>query len=380
MWSQRYPQLGELIQTGKLQEAQAIVDRELALDPGQPELIYWQAVLHLIGNRVEQAYQILNGLEQEGRAMTPHQMLLGQIYESQQDWERAAEIYRKLLAQVNLPKARLGLALSEFKLRNYDAAIEMLQPMATENAPAEVPHLLGLAHLGKGDLPTAAQQLATAVRRAPEDARYHYDFGLVLMQGQKLEAAVQEFQRAAELQPDWPEAFLYQGRALHDLNRGDDARQAFLEAARLNPKLPLLQYHLGLLEKGRGNSDEAIQHFEKEIELGTRYPPCYFHLAELSSRHGEPERSRELAETAVQLAPDNAEYRLLAAKLALNQDDTGAAEAHLQVALALDPESGPTHYLQGRLLQTQGKPEEAAREFAEARRLSDLKSQRTGKP
>lgn len=379
-WGQQYARVGELIETGDLQAAQEVVERGLAAAPRHPELLYWRSVLYLKQGRTERALTILSGLETEGRALPPHRLLLGQIYESQEKWAEAAATYRDLLAQATFPRARWGLAYSEFKQRRYAAAIEALEPMATDSASADVIHLLGLAYFGKGDLPKAAEYLGRAVALAPDQARYHFDLGLARLQGKLLQAAARAFRRASELQPDWPQAWLYLGRSLHDLNRGDEARSAFAKAESLDPDLPLLQYHFGMLEKGRGNFESAIEHFEEELRRGSDYPPCRFHLAELLSRRGRRERARELAEQAVRLDPDNAEYRLLAARLALDENQTIIAEAHLNVALKVAPDSGPGHYLKGRLLQAQGKHDEAAAAFAEARRLSDLKSHRTGRP
>ena len=44
-------------------------------------------------------------------------------------------------------------------------------------------------------------------QKVPEEAKRHFDYGMAAAKMEDFEAAVKEFEQAARLAPDWPEAF-----------------------------------------------------------------------------------------------------------------------------------------------------------------------------
>ncbi|MEE8585679.1 MAG: tetratricopeptide repeat protein, partial [Acidobacteriota bacterium] len=159
-------------------------------------------------------------------------------------------------------------------------------------------------------------------------------------------------------------------------NLTEDALKSFQQAERLNPRLPLLHHHYGLLHRGRGEFDQAVAEFEKEIASGANYPPSHFHLADLLFNRQEYRRSAALAQKAVQLSPGNAAFRLLAAKLAIQDQNWASAEEHIQAALVSEPASSQAYFQLGRLRQAQGRTDQAGQAFEMSRRLADQKSGR----
>ncbi len=372
---QEFPQIQQLISGGRLDEAERQIEEGLKRFPRHPELLYWKSALQWEKGRGAEAIETLQGVLESGYAGPPHYDLLGHIYQSRQEWDQAVRVYSEALGKAKRPQWALNLAYAQFKSGRFDEAIATLGPFADGANPRAL-HLAGLSYFALKNLGDAASSLEQAIRLDPSDPMVHYDLGLVYLQTERFQAAADQFRQATVLKPDWADAQLYLGRALHDANLADDALAAFQAAQSLDPNLSLLHHHFGLLHKGRGEYDKAVGEFERELAAGTQYAATYYQLAEILYNRGEKERSSQLLSRAIELEPDNAEYRLQACKQALAARQHETAAAHLERALALDPQSSSGYYLKGRLLQAQGNIDEAKAAFEQSRRLADRKSRR----
>ncbi len=374
---QQYPELASLINEGKLSEAEKILDSELARTPGNPELVYWKAAIAIKAGRPAEAEKTLSGIIDTPGARPPHFLLLADIYNSRREWAKSAGVYRKALAQQYSPRLAYNLGLAEFQAKNYEGAIEAIEPLTKDRkVDPSFNHLLGLSYFGLNDYTKALPHLRVAAEEAPDNPNRQYDYALALLQAEELEAAVSYFRKTIQLQPSWARAHLYLGRALHDQNLSEDALEQFRQAERLNSALPLLHHHYGLAYRGRGEFDRAIAEFELEIAAGSNHPATFFQLAELLLNRQQSERAGVLVDRAIRQSPANVDYRLLAAKLAMKENRLEEADRHLAAALQATTTDNRVYFQLGRLRQLQGRSEEARRAFDRSRELADRKSGR----
>ena len=79
--------------------------------------------------------------------------------------------------------------------------------------------------------------------------------------------AVQQYQQALRLQPDYALAHNNLGHAL--LAPGEDGRGAapFPEAARLDPQNAGAHYNIGLIARARGDMSQTIERFREAVRL-----------------------------------------------------------------------------------------------------------------
>jgi len=155
-----------------------------------------------------------------------------------------------------------------------------------------------------------------------------------------IEDAIEIERRALSIDPDLADAHSWLGAALLSLGRTDDAIAAIREAIRLEPDNG--QAHQALARAywvGRGDFAAAIPEFEKAIELNPDAGYSYLQLALLLAWEGQYARAEDVSRRAVEL-----------------QDQYISGNAGLQVVGA-----------NGRL----GRPAEATRHFARARKLFD---------
>ncbi len=127
----------------------------------------------------------------------------------------------------------------------------------------------------------SAGKMNNSVRQSWDYYEAFYNRGIESLESENYEQAVEDFTRAAESQPKWPEPYLNRGRALRHLQRYDEALQDILHsigADRLNASG---YYHLGLVYADLEEYGKAIRSFNRAVGLKPDYTLAYFHRAEV---------------------------------------------------------------------------------------------------
>lgn len=97
----------------------------------------------------------------------------------------------------------------------------------------------------------------------------------------QLAAAIELYEKAIAIVPEFPEAELQRGNALLSLGRIDDAEKAFRRAVELRPEWTLALANLGSLLVGKRQNDEAETLLLRAISLDDMNFPAYAALTEL---------------------------------------------------------------------------------------------------
>ena len=193
----------------------------------------------------------------------------------------------------------------------------------------------------KGDYPAALQEWRKAVDLDPEDgkARYHLAFALDKV-GQSDEAIVQ-YQKAVEYDPN--NAAAYSSLAV-DLTRegkleaGIDAYEKSLE---IEPKNALAESNLAaaLIEAGR--TDEAVGHIQKALALDPEFADAHNLLGIVLARAQRLDEAVSHLEKAVALSPDSLEYRFNLGRVLAARHSFAEAIPHFEKAVELSGAQEP---------------------------------------
>lgn len=141
----------------------------------------------------------------------------------------------------------------------------------------------------------------------------HSNYGVVLMEQERYDEAVEHFERSLELNPEGPHAHhnlaeIFELRG--ELNRAIEHREKLVE---INPKNTdaLLAIARGHMVQGRLAEAETV--LRRALEVDPELAPAYVGLAQIHHERGEYERAAARASRAVELDPDNLPGLLAAA-------------------------------------------------------------------
>lgn len=225
-----------------LGDTAATVDSLLMLQqsfPTDPEVLYIST--HYFSQIANQAAQ---RLAQTAPTSAQLQKLNAEALESQGKWDDAITAYRKILEQY--PKEpQVHYRIARILLDQYSA------PEVTEKA--------------KGEL---QQELAIN----PDSSAAEFILGEIARRAADWNTAVTHFQRAAELDAGFSEAYLASGMSLAGAGKFVEAIPALEKYVKMQPEDPAGHYQLAIAYSRTGNKQAAEREMELRKNAGQKTP------------------------------------------------------------------------------------------------------------
>lgn len=190
------------------------------------------------------------------------------------------------------------------------------------------------------------------------------------------ERALELYEEALQMKPDFAEAVFQKAAALISLKRLPEAEKSYRRAIELRPAWPLPPAALGLLlVRTAGREKEAEPLLRRALELDAKNLTATVALAELRARAGDANDAAALWKRATDLKPDEATLWVERARAELSAKDSTGALKSFDRALVID--NANVEALLGRadLLISSGEKERALADVRalEAQAKSDWK-------
>jgi tetratricopeptide (TPR) repeat protein len=190
--------------------------------------------------------------------------------------------------------------------RLFRKALE-INPLALEAR-----YNLGLALAQTGDTDAAIEQFTAVIgyrKGAARDAEALYNLGNLLLEKDRAEEALRNFDDAVAADPGRPQIHVSRGLALAALQRLPAAAAAFRSAVALDPENATARYHLGRALVATGAFEEAVTEFRAALALKPDFAEAHNNLGVTLAELGRREEALTHFREAVRLAPDYAEAR-----------------------------------------------------------------------
>lgn len=190
------------------------------------------------------------------------------------------------------------------------------------------------------------------------------------------ERALELYEEALQLRPDFPEAEFQKAAALVALKRLPEAEKSYRRAMELRRTWALPPATLGLLlARTPGREREAEPLLRRALELDPKNLTAAVALAELSTRRGDAAESAALWRRATELKADDASLWVARARAELAVKDAASALKSFGRALEVDPANVEARLGRVDLLLNSGEKERALEDVRplEAQAKSDWK-------
>ena len=240
------------------------------------------------------------------------------------------------------PSTDVASALQRYEAGAFDDAAEMLAA-ALERSPDDpiALRLRGLALTRAGKATEGLPLLARARAIAPQQPLAHLHYGVGLHAMKRFAEAAEIFRACLALLPGNPAPALNLAAALLDLDQVDTARSAAREAVTRAPDLATAHYTLGLAEMAARAFTAARDALTKAVQLDPRLTKAWISLGAARYRLGDAQGAAAATNKALAIEPQNSIAEAnLAVFLALRGDQEGAIR-RLRAALARDPDCVP---------------------------------------
>lgn len=257
-----------------------------------------------------------------------------------------------------IQRERLQQAFADLHAGRLDIARRAFSGLCGD-ASVGVDAYRGLAAVAwrQGQGGPAIEFLRQAIGIDPQNFDARSDLGLVLMLSRQTEAAVVEWQRAAQLRSDDADVWHNLGKAMGDLRQIGPCREAFERSLLLGPdRMQTLSTYARSLANC-GDDDGAELLWERVITLQPDQADGYKGLAELLFAGGRLERSLQAYRRGSEAVPDSPDMHMGHAQLLEDLGDREGSEQSFRRALELSPDWSLA--LEGLLTLIRGRADEA---------------------
>ncbi len=220
----------------------------------------------------------------------------------------------------------------------------------------------------KGDLRTAIDLYQKAVNVLPEFPEAELQKGNAQLALGETESAERSYRRAVELRPDWSLALSSLGSSLVFSEKFDEARPVLKKALDLESQnFQAISAQAGLLIKTRAPAGELRALLEQLVILTGKASPTaaiWASRGAVERALNDPTAARSSFLKAREIDPNHKAAVFGLADLALSEGDVEKAQVLITAYSKLAPESDSAKLLQARLLIVQGQPAEALKLLA----------------
>ena len=263
--------------------------------------------------------------------------------------------------------ARLQQALADHQAGRLHAAEAGYQTiLADQPSQPDALHLLGVLRAQSGDRETALDLIAKAVNLAPGRADIRANLGKVLLDLDRVAAALECYQSALSVAPGDLQCLNGLGQALRRSGRCDEAIAVYREALARDPENGGIHHNLGNALRALGRLEEAVSAYRRASVLAPNSVASFICLGQTLADREQPEEAIEAFQAALAIQPgDSHALNQLGVVLQRHRGLEEAIDCY-QAAVQNDAMNADAHNNLGNGLKTQGSIEEAIAAYRRA--------------
>lgn len=264
---------------------------------------------------------------------------LGAALAHESKFDEAIKMYRSALPSLRNKNAVLmNLALAYYKKGDFEHAREQFAVLH-DAQPGDVRPLILLGdsdlHLGKDD--DAVALLEPLESKFSSNMDFEYVLGRALIMSGKRRAGVDRIEKVAQAGPS-PDAYLFAGATLLDLNEYERARKDLEEALRLAPAMPGIYTQVGIARDKTGDTANAESAFREALKSTPNDFQANLYLGAILYKRRETAEAKKYLDQALLVKPKDSMARYESAMLKSTTGDYETAAHELEQLSKDDPD------------------------------------------
>src|SRR5437667_3225814 len=179
--------------------------------------------------------------------------------------------------------------------------------LATYPQSSLAENYMGVSLAERGKLAEAIEHYQRALQIRPDYDGVYYNLGNALAQQGKLAGASEHFRHALRLKPDHAEAHNNLGNALADQGKPAEAIEHYRQALFIQPDSADAHNNLGLALSLQGKPTEAVEHYRQALQIKPYYAVAHYNWGSALIQQGKPAEAVEHYQQALHITPDSAD-------------------------------------------------------------------------
>ncbi|MGO9245716.1 MAG: tetratricopeptide repeat protein [Verrucomicrobiia bacterium] len=227
------------------------------------------------------------------------------------DWLRAS----------HEPVARVGYTMFVYSLGDAETKERWEKMLRVDPNDARAHYNLGIVLERAGETAGAITHYEQAIRIRPDFAMAHYNLAVAQQRAGKVTDAIKQYEQVLQLEPGLGEADAHNnlGSALVQTGKIEEAIAHYQQALWLKPDFVEAHNNLGTALYQTGKREEAIEHYRQALRLKPDYTEARFNLGLALEKLGRTTEAIEQFEQTLKLRPDFAPARDALTRLGAGQ-------------------------------------------------------------
>jgi cellulose synthase operon protein C len=329
------------LELGKVDEAAVLLQKASDRAPDSVWARLGLAVVKRVRGQLDQSQAALEGIVKDHPDWALAHLQLGQTLWLGSNREAAIRAFDRA-EQVSPNAALTRLRVAQFFLSQGDIDRGIAKAQASLGTPVAplARGFLAQAYVMKRQPDLAERELEAARAEWPQDPMWPLQLGrLHLSRGNAREALVQ-FENAAKLSPNAPDALAGEAQAYLALNQPADAVKAAQAALKVHNESAEAYIFLGSVYDRVGQSADAAQAYQKVLERQPAHLGASLALAGLYNRTGRTGDAVKLLEDAANANPSSALPSLELGQIYQKAGNDAATIAAYRQVIVRDPKNG----------------------------------------
>ena len=224
----------------------------------------------------------------------------------------------------------------------------------------------GLVYLNEGKNDTALQDFNKAIELNPDYAKAYNNRGTLFINENKNDEALKDFDKAIELMPGSEGFHIGRGNALKNKNRFEEALMEYDKAINLRADFAEAFYSRGTLFMNQGNYSQAIAEYSKAINLNPNYIEAYLNRGNSFRDNNQIDNALKDYEKVIILNPNFVLAYFNRGTLYMNRSMYDLALKDFDKAIEFNPAYVQAHHNKGNIFYLEKKYAEAITNFSKA--------------
>lgn len=288
----------------KAEEALIVLQKLRANSDNPAEFDIITARLYLRNNNLEKAASILKPLAFEDN-MEEAIYMLAVIRYQQQEIAATRTLLQKIESQSDFFEDAISLRVRILmEEKKFPAATTLLQETinANQTPSPDLYTLLASLYMEQGMFKAGYATLDTALTVHPKNTKVLFEYGLLLEQEHRREAAIQWMTKILAIDPDHADALNYIGYTWADLDINLEQALLYIQkAAKLKPKNGYIRDSLGWVYYRMGDFDKASKEIHEALKMEPDDPYIHEHQGDIYTKLGEDKKAKQAYKKAQEL-------------------------------------------------------------------------------
>ncbi len=182
------------------------------------------------------------------------------------------------------PQEKIHSVIELFANRKKQEAIDKLKALIKDYPKSSLLlNLVGTFYKSIGMPDKAIQSFENAIAIKPDYAEAHNNLGATLQVLGRLDMAVKNYEEALAIKPDYAEAYNNLGNTFRENGQQDMAFKNYKKALAIKPDYAMAHYNLGIALKESGQRDTAVKSFEKALAIQPNYVKAHHSLSSIKT-------------------------------------------------------------------------------------------------